>query len=93
MSYLIMFFTIFFSELGDKSQIANILFASDAKNNPWLVFMIASIALVIATGLSVLAGSLAKEYLHIVPLKLVAGCGFIFIGCWTIYEHYHHTAA
>lgn len=92
MSYLVILLTIFFSELGDKSQLANMLFASDAKNNSWMVFLMASLALVLATGLSVLVGSYAREFMETVPLKLIAGVGFILIGCWSVFEHFHPAA-
>jgi putative Ca2+/H+ antiporter (TMEM165/GDT1 family) len=93
MSYLVILFTIFFSELGDKSQLANLLFASNDKYNSWMVFFMASLALILATAISVLVGTYAREYLATVPLKLISGVGFILIGCWSIYEHYHHVSA
>ncbi len=82
------FAVVFLAELGDKTQLATLLFASDRAQNPVLVFLAAASALVVATGLAVLAGSLGARYLEMVPLKLIAGLGFIAIGGWSILEHF-----
>ena len=82
------FITVFLAELGDKTQLATLLFASNKTHNPYLVFIAASLALIAATGIAVLAGSFASKYLAVVPLKLIAGMGFVAIGLWTIAEHF-----
>ena len=82
------FAAVFLAELGDKTQLATLLFASDRAQNPVLVFLAAASALVVATGLAVLVGSLGARYLEMVPLKLIAGVGFIAIGGWSILEHF-----
>ena len=82
------FAAVFLAELGDKTQLATLLFASDRAQNPVLVFLAAASALVVATGLAVLVGSLGARYLEMVPLKLIAGLGFIIIGGWSILEHF-----
>jgi putative Ca2+/H+ antiporter (TMEM165/GDT1 family) len=82
------FAAVLLAELGDKTQLATLLFASDRAQNPVLVFLAASSALVVATGLAVLIGSQGARYLEMVPLKLIAGLGFIAIGCWSILEHF-----
>ncbi len=87
-SFLLIFVTVFLAELGDKTQLATVLFASEKQHNPWLVFIIASLALTLSTGIAVLLGTLASKYLDIIPLKLCAGIGFILIGSWTIFEHF-----
>ncbi len=82
------FAAVFLAELGDKTQLATLLFASDRAQNPVLVFLAAASALVVATGLAVLVGSLGARYLETVPLKLIAGLGFVIIGGWSILEHF-----
>ena len=82
------FAAVFVAELGDKTQLATLLFASDRNLNPFLVFLAASAALVTTTGLAVVIGSQAARYLEAAPLKLIAGIGFIAIGCWAIAEHF-----
>jgi putative Ca2+/H+ antiporter (TMEM165/GDT1 family) len=85
---LTMFFTIFVAELGDKTQIATMLFASERKAPPLHVFAASAGALVLGAAVSVVLGSVASRYLESVPLKLIAGIGFIAIGLWSIAEHF-----
>lgn len=82
------FVTVFLAELGDKTQLATVLFASDAQRSPWLVFGAASLALAASTAVAVLLGTYASKYMAMVPLKLVAGIGFMVIGSWTVLEHF-----
>ncbi len=84
----IIFVTIFLAELGDKTQLATILFAADRQTHPFLVFLAAAGALVLAAALGVLIGAAAERYLQMVPVKLIAGLGFMAIGAWTVYSHY-----
>ena len=85
-----MFFTIFASvflaELGDKTQLATMLFASDKAVNKFMVFTAASVALIVATAIGVLAGSLLGEYINEKYLHYVAGVGFVLIGVFTLYH-------
>jgi putative Ca2+/H+ antiporter (TMEM165/GDT1 family) len=80
--------TVFLAELGDKTQLATLLFASGGKTHPVLVFMGSSLALIAATAMAVLVGHAASQLVDHLPLKLIAGLGFIAIGCWSVYEHF-----
>ncbi len=82
------FAIVFLAELGDKTQLATLLFASDRNLHPVLVFLAAAGALVVATALAVLVGNFGGRYLEALPLKLIAGIGFIAIGGWSILEHF-----
>ena len=82
------FGAILLAELGDKTQLATLLFASDRQLNPYLVFAAAASALVVSTAVAVLVGSQAARLLEAVPLKLIAGAGFIAIGLWSVLEHF-----
>ncbi len=53
-----------------------------------MVFFAASAALVLTTAIAVLAGGLASRYLEMMPLKMMAGIGFIAIGGWMLMEHF-----
>ena len=86
---IVMFLTIFVAELGDKTQLATLLFASERKVPAIFVFAASAGALVVGAGLTVLAGTTAGRYLHGVPLKLVAGTGFIAIGVWTLVQYFY----
>ncbi|MGQ0429010.1 MAG: TMEM165/GDT1 family protein [Gammaproteobacteria bacterium] len=78
------FFTILLAELGDKTQLATLLFAADRAVDRLAIFFAASAALVTATAIAVLAGGLVSQYLSPKPLHYIAGAGFIVIGAWTL---------
>lgn len=86
--FLPIFFAVFLAELGDKTQIATLLFASDRQASPLVVFLAAAGALIATTAIAVLAGGFAGRLLQGVPLKLIAGIGFVLIGAWTIWGHF-----
>jgi putative Ca2+/H+ antiporter (TMEM165/GDT1 family) len=75
---------IFLAELGDKTQLATLLFAADKEVNKWIVFIGASLALIVASGLGVLAGGAIAHYVSEKYLHYIAGAGFIAIGIWTL---------
>jgi len=81
---LTVFATVFMAELGDKTQLATVLFAADARHNPWLIFVASSAALVCAAGLGVLAGGWLSRHVDTRMLSIVAGVGFIVIGAGTV---------
>jgi len=80
------FITVFIAELGDKTQIATLLYASDKEINLTTVFIAASSALVLSTAIGVLAGGLIAHYISVKQLNIIAGLGFIAVGIWTIYK-------
>ena len=82
------FAAVFIAERGDKTQLAPLLFASDRQQNPFHVFLSAAAALVPSTALAVPVGNQAARYLELAPLILIAGLGFIAIGCWALLEHF-----
>ena len=78
------FSAVFIAELGDKTQLATMLFAADKEVSKWTVFFGASLALIVASGIGVLAGSAISQYISEKQLSYVAGIGFIAIGAWTL---------
>lgn len=78
------FATVFVAELGDKTQLATLLFAADKDVSKWIVFAGASLALIATSALGVLGGALISQHVSERALHLVAGVGFIAIGIWTI---------
>jgi putative Ca2+/H+ antiporter (TMEM165/GDT1 family) len=82
---LTVFITVFIAELGDKTQLATLLFAADSEVSKMTVFLGASLALILASGLGVLAGSLVAEVIQPRFLSYAAGAGFILIGVWTLW--------
>ncbi|PIZ00223.1 hypothetical protein COY62_03835 [bacterium (Candidatus Howlettbacteria) CG_4_10_14_0_8_um_filter_40_9] len=84
--FAITFATIFLAELGDKTQIATMLFASNSETNKYLVLLGASLALVTTSVLGVLIGSTLSNYIDEKTLKLIGGIGFLVVGIWTIFS-------
>ena len=80
------FLVVFLAELGDKTQLATLMFAASKGSHPLAVFLAALAALTISTALAVCLGSLALRTLPLASIKFAAGLGFILIGCWTLYE-------
>ncbi len=83
------FTAIFVAELGDKTQLATLLFAADKHVSKASVFMGASLALILASAIGVLAGSVISQYVSEKYLQVIAGIGFIGIGIWTIFKAWH----
>ena len=81
---LTVFATVFIAELGDKTQLATLLFATDKEVSKWIVFIGASSALVVAAGIGVLAGGVISQHVSEKLLRYVAGIGFIAVGIWTL---------
>jgi len=77
---------VFLAELGDKTQLATLLFASKSPGNLVTVFVGASAALILASAIGVAAGSVVSQYVAPKFLSYVAGAGFIVIGAWTIWQ-------
>ena len=76
--------TVFLAEIGDKTQLATMLFSADRETNKWMVFAGSSVALVIAAAIGVLVGAQLERFVRPQTLKLIAGAGFIIIGLWTM---------
>ena len=78
--------TVFLAEMGDKTQLATLLFSADRETNKWIVFAGSATALILAAGLGVLVGAQVERFVRPQMLKLIAGAGFIVIGLWTIFS-------
>ena len=84
--FFTIFASVFIAELGDKTQLATMLFAADKETNRYMVFFAASAALVLASAIGVLAGSLLSAYINEKYLHYIAGTMFIAIGILTLYN-------
>lgn len=78
------FATIFIAELGDKTQLATLLYASKPGTGRLTIFFAAGLALVLTSALGVVAGSFLSSWINPRYLGWIAGAGFILIGIWTI---------
>ncbi|MEA2014948.1 MAG: TMEM165/GDT1 family protein [Thermodesulfobacteriota bacterium] len=82
----IVFAFVFIAEIGDKTQLATMLFSTDKDIGRLTVFLGASLALVLASAVSVLAGGFISSYISEKYLSVIAGTGFIVIGALTIFR-------
>ncbi len=78
------FATVFVAELGDKTQLATMLYASNAAHSKLTVFAASAAALVLTSALGVLAGSVVAEYVNPKVVRWIAGLGFIGVGLWVL---------
>jgi len=78
------FVSVVVAELGDKTQLATLLFATDHNLSRVGVFVAASAALVLSTLLAVVLGELVGRLVSPVVLQVVAALGFITIGVWML---------
>ena len=81
---LVVFGSVFAAELGDKTQLATLLFASDKEVSKWTVFIGASLALVATSAIGVLAGQALANMISPRVLSTIAGTAFILIGIWML---------
>ena len=82
--FLTIFITVLFAELGDKTQLATLLFATNEEHSKLMIFLAAACALVVASGIAVIIGNNLGKYINPKYLNWIAGIGFIIIGIWTI---------
>ena len=80
------FTSVFIAELGDKTQLATMLFAADKDSSKLTVFVGAALALVLTSAIGVAAGSIVSQYVSEKTLQYVAGVGFVGIGLWTLFK-------
>jgi len=76
----IVFISVFLAELGDKTQLATLMFATDEQMNKWSIFFASSCALILSSLIAVLLGSQLTNWLNPKILKMLASIGFIVIG-------------
>ena len=80
------FTAVFIAELGDKTQLATMLFAADKEVNKLTVVIGASLALIVASGIGVIAGGFISKFITERYLHYITGIGFISIGIWTLFK-------
>ena len=78
------FLTISVAEIADKTQIATLLYASNAQYSKLSVFIGSALALMVASGVAVLAGVALSNWIDERLMARVAGIAFILVGTWTI---------
>jgi putative Ca2+/H+ antiporter (TMEM165/GDT1 family) len=86
MSLWSIFITVLFAELGDKTQLATLLFAADPQVSRVGVFCASAGALVLSSFLAVLVGGQLSAVVSPRIPKIVARIGFVVIGGWMLFE-------
>ncbi len=81
-AFLLSFGVIFLAELGDKSQLMAMAFAS--RYRAWTVLVAVSLATLLVHAGSVLIGSLFALALPTALIQVVAGIAFFVFAAWTI---------
>jgi putative Ca2+/H+ antiporter (TMEM165/GDT1 family) len=82
--FAMVFGSVFLAELGDKTQLATMLFVSESANPRLVVFCASALALVVTSALGVLGGAALAQVVSPRALSVAAGVGFIAIGAWTL---------
>jgi putative Ca2+/H+ antiporter (TMEM165/GDT1 family) len=80
------FASIFVAELGDKTQLATLLYSAQAQNPKLTVFAASASALVLTSAIGVLAGGWVSQHVSARTLQWIAGVGFIAIGAWILWS-------
>lgn len=78
------FGTVFLAELGDKTQLATLAFATTGRSR-WAVFIGAACALVVTSAIAVLAGEAVARAVPPILLKRASGVAFVVIGLWVLW--------
>ncbi len=81
---MLVFLSVFVAELGDKTQLATLLFATNPGLSRAGVFLAASVALVLSSLLAVLLGTQISQLVSPKTLRVIAGLGFTVIGLWML---------
>jgi len=80
------FGAVFLAELGDKTQLATMVFSAEYGAHRMTIFAGASLALIATSALGVFLGGILSAYISPKYMSLLAGIGFILIGSWTLYR-------
>ncbi len=77
------FVAVFLAELGDKTQLATLGFASSGSSR-WAVFIGSASALVCTSAIAVLGGEAVTRLVSPLVLKRLSAVAFIAIGAWIL---------
>lgn len=81
--FLSVFASVFVAEIGDKTQLATMLFAADAEHGKGTVLLASILALACAATIGVFAGATIGKFVEARTLTRIAAVGFVAIGVWT----------
>jgi len=84
-AYAVVFLSVLLAELGDKTQLATLLFATDPRVSRAGVFVASAGALVLSSLAAVVLGAQLGAWVQPGHLKAVAGLAFLAIGAWMLF--------
>lgn len=84
LTYVTTFLIIILAELGDKTQVATLIYASNNPRKRWHVFLAAAAALVTCVTLEVTLGVYIARMFSPSLINRIAGIVFILIGFVTL---------
>lgn len=79
------FLAVFVAELGDKTQLATLSFASSGQSR-LSVFLGSALALVATSAIAVMVGEALSRVVSPLLLQRVAGIAFLVIGGWVLWS-------
>lgn len=79
------FAAVFLAELGDKTQLATLSFASSGTSR-WPVFLGSASALVASSAIAVLGGEALARVVPPLLLQRLSGVLFLVIGGWVLWS-------
>jgi putative Ca2+/H+ antiporter (TMEM165/GDT1 family) len=78
------FGAVFLAELGDKTQLATLAFAS-ATPSRWAVFAGSALALVATSAIAVLGAEGITRLVSPLTIQRLAGVAFVIMGAWVLW--------
>jgi putative Ca2+/H+ antiporter (TMEM165/GDT1 family) len=78
------FILVFLAELGDKTQLSTMLLASKS-DSIWYTFIGSACALIVASFIGVLAGSILNKYIPANYIQVCSGIAFLIIGLLLVF--------
>ena len=82
-TYLTTFIIIVLAELGDKTQFATLIFASNNPKRKWQVFLAAALALFLCVTIEVTVGLTLARHISPSLINKAAGIMFLLVGIYT----------
>jgi putative Ca2+/H+ antiporter (TMEM165/GDT1 family) len=83
---IVIFVSVLLAGLGEKTQLATILYTADKEVSRTALFLTTAGALIISTAIAVIAGERLTSLLSSAVLHAVTGSGFVLIGFWMLLQ-------
>lgn len=82
------FILIILAELGDKTQVAVLLFTGNNPAKRWTVLLASALALILCVSIEVTFGVVLAKYIGPQIINRIAGAVFLLIGFFTLGQIY-----